>query len=396
MKQRWKLRSMAAAPWSVLALLALSEMAIADPMDELIAAAKNEGQLTVIALPRDWCGYGAMIDAFEAKYGLTVNELYPTAGSAQELEAIREGRNRSDPQGPDVIDVGLSFGAAAKKEGLLHPYKVSTWDKIPEAAKDADGYWYGDYYGLLAFEINADIIKKAPADWSDLLASEYRNSVALAGRPQSSNEAIQAVYAAGLSATNGNTDRVAAAGLEFFAELHKKGNFIPLVGGIESLTQGATPILIRWDYLALGDRDRLAGNPNIKIIVPKTGVVGGVYVQAISASAPHPNAAKLWMEHLYSDEGQLAWLNGYCRPIRLDDLIRNNKVPVNLLEKLPPEGDGQGSSNGAVFPTLEELEKAKETITNGWDAVVGVKVRKYHPDAPSSLNDAASKVFALP
>jgi putative spermidine/putrescine transport system substrate-binding protein len=393
MKPRWKLRSMA-VPWSALALLALPEMALADPIDELIAAAKNEGQLTVIALPRDWCGYGDMIDAFEAKYGLTVNELKPDAGSAQELEAIRASRDRSDPQAPDVIDIGASFAEAAKRDGLLQPFKVSTWPSIPEAAKDAEGHWYGDYYGLLAFEINTDIIKAAPADWSDLLAPEYKNSVALAGYPSGSNQAIQTVYAAGLSATNGHADEAADAGLKFFAELHKKGNLVPLIGDPESLAKGATPILIRWDYLALGDRDRLAGNPKIEVVVPKTGIVGGMYVQAISASAPHPNAAKLWMEYLYSDEGQLAWLNGYCRPIRFDDLVRNNKVPVNLLEKLPPEGEG--SSGGATFPTVEEQEKAKETITNGWDAVVGVEVKCYEPDAPSSLNDTGSEFSALP
>ena len=50
-------------------------------MDALVAAAKKEGQLTVIALPHDWCNYGGMIDGFKAKYGLTVNELSPDAGS---------------------------------------------------------------------------------------------------------------------------------------------------------------------------------------------------------------------------------------------------------------------------------------------------------------------------
>ena len=320
MNPRWKLRSLA-LPGSALALLALLETAFADPTDELVAAAKKEGQLTVIALPRDWCGYGAMIDAFEAKYGLTVNELHPKYGSTQELEAVRASRDGSDPQAPDVIDIGLSFAEAAKKDGLLQPYKVSTWGSIPGAAKDAEGYWYGDYYGLLAFEINTDIIKNAPADWSDLLAPEYRNSVALAGDPSKSNQAIQAVYAAGLSASNGSADQAHHAGLSFFAALHRKGNFVPLIGDTESLAAGATPILIRWDYLALGDRDRFANNPKIEIVVPKTGLVGGLYVQAISKSAPHPNAAKLWMEHLYSDEGQLTWLNGYCRPIRLDDLM---------------------------------------------------------------------------
>ena len=54
-------------------------------LDELIAAAKKEGQLNVIALPRDWCGYGTLIDSFKAKYGLKVNELNPDAGSGDEI-----------------------------------------------------------------------------------------------------------------------------------------------------------------------------------------------------------------------------------------------------------------------------------------------------------------------
>jgi putative spermidine/putrescine transport system substrate-binding protein len=333
-----------------------------------------------------------MIDAFEAKYGLTVNELNPDAGSADELEAIRANRASAGPDAPDVIDVGLSFGPLAKKDGLLQPYKVSTWDTIPDSTKDADGYWYGDYYGVLVFQTNADIVKKAPADWLDLLAPEYRNSVALAGNPMVSHQAIQAVFAAGLSAADGNVDQAADRGLRFLAELHKKGNFIPVNGDGDSLAQGDTPILIRWDYLALGDRDRLAGNPNVEIVVPKTGVVGGVYAQAISAYAPHPNAARLWMEYLYSDEGQLVWLGGYCHPIRFGDLMRNNKVPVNLLEKLPP-AETDGTYDGPVFPTVEQQERAKEIIIKGWDDIVGVKVGcppppEVPPDVPVSLNDA--------
>ena len=113
---------------------------------------------------------------------------------------------------------------------------------------------------------------------------------------------------------------------------------MPVIGKAASLAQGATPIIIRWDYNALADRDTLKGNPEVDVVVPKTGVVAGVYVQAISAFAPHPNAAKLWMEYLYSDEGQLAWLKGYCHPIRFNDLAKNDKIPADLLAKLPPAG----------------------------------------------------------
>ena len=109
-------------------------------------------------------------------------------------------------------------------------------------------------------------------------------------------------------AAKGDASKAADAGLKYFAELNKNGNFVPTIGKAASLAQGATPVVIRWDYNALADRDTLKGNPEIKVVVPKTGVVAGVYVQAISAYAPHPNAAKLWMEYLYSDEGQLGFL----------------------------------------------------------------------------------------
>src|SRR5204862_1363424 len=168
-------------------------------MQALIDAAKKEGQLTTIALPHDWCGYGAVITGFKTKYGLTVNELNPDAGSGDEVEAIKANKDNKGPQAPDVIDVGLSFGPSATKDGLLMPYKVSTWDSIPDSAKAADGSWYGDYYGVLSFEVNKDLVKKSPADWADLLGDDFKNTVALAGDPRTSNQAVQGVYAAGLS-----------------------------------------------------------------------------------------------------------------------------------------------------------------------------------------------------
>lgn len=343
----------------------------AAPPDALVAAAKQEGQLTVIALPHDWCGYGAMISAFQAKYGIKINELNPDAGSGDEVEAIKANKGNKGPQAPDVIDVGLSFGPTAKAAGLLQPYKVSTWKSIPDSAKDPEGYWYGDYYGVPSFEVNGDMIDKVPADWSDLLKPDYRNAVSLAGDPRTANQAIQAVFAAGLSQTKGNVATADKAGLKFFADLNKSGNFVPVIGKAASLAQGTTPIIVRWDYNALADRDTLKGNPKVHVVVPKTGVVAGVYVQAISAYAPHPNAAKLWMEYLYSDEGQIGWLTGYCHPIRYNELISAKKVPQALLDKLPPAA----AYKAAVFPTLAEQDAYKDTITKQWDGAVGANVK---------------------
>lgn len=357
---------------SVLTVLSLSAPVFAQTdLDALYEAAKAEGQLTTIALPHNWCGYGDVIAGFKAKYpGITVNELNPDAGSADELEAVRANKGNTGPQAPDVLDIGLAFGPAAKDEGLLQPYKVSTWDEIPDDAKDADGYWYGDYYGVMAFLVNKDLVSTMPTDWSDLTSPEYANGVALAGDPRASAQAIQSVYAAGLSQT-GADDGAAQAGLDFFKSVNDAGNFVPVIGKAASVAQGTTPILVAWDYNLLAWRDSFEGNPEAEIVVPETGVVAGVYVQAISAYAPHPNAAKLWMEYLYSDEGQLSWLKGYCHPIRFNAMSEAGLIPQDMLDALPPAE----AYAKAIFPTIEQQNAAKEVITTGWDSTVGANVQ---------------------
>jgi putative spermidine/putrescine transport system substrate-binding protein len=337
-------------------------------LDALIKAAQAEGTLTTIALPHDWCNYGEMISTFSEKYGIAINELDPNAGSGDELEAIRANKDNKGPQAPDVIDVGFAFGPQAQAEGLVQPYKVATWDTIPAELKDPDGNWYGDYYGVLAFQVNTDAVTNVPQDWADLLKPEYNGQVALAGDPRTSNQAIQSVYAAALA--NGGSLDDAAPGLAFFSDLNQAGNFVPVIAKQGTLATGETPIVMRWDYLALTDRDTFGDNPNTEIVIPANGVFGGVYVQAISAYAPHPNAAKLWMEYLYSDEGQLIWLEGYCHPIRYNDLVARNVIPQELADRLP-SADLYAE---AVFPTIAQLETAKTLITEQWDSVVNVNV----------------------
>ena len=354
------------------ALMATTGMVSAQSLAEIEAAAKAEGMLTTIALPHSWCGYGDVIAGFKAKYPeIKVNELNPDAGSADEVEAIKANKDNKGPQAPDVVDVGLAFGPTMKAEGLLQPYKVSTWDEIPESIKDAEGYWYGDYYGVMSFIVNKDLVANTPADWADLLKPEYAGQVALAGDPRASNQAILSVLAAGLSKGAAAGEAAGKAGLEYFAELNKAGNFVPVIAKAGTIAQGATPIAIAWDYNALAWKDELAGNPPVEIVVPSTGVLAGVYVQGISAYAPHPNAAKLWMEYLYSDEGQNLWLKGYCHPARFNAMVAAGKVPQELIDALPPAA----SYEAAYFPTLEEVDANKAAVTGGWDAVVGANVQ---------------------
>jgi putative spermidine/putrescine transport system substrate-binding protein len=338
--------------------------------NQLVKAAKAEGELTVIACPRDWLDYGEIFQKFSAKYGIKINELNPEGSSGEELEAIKANKGSKGRQAPDVLDVALAFGPKAMADKLVAPYKVKEWDQIPDSVKDKDGYWWGGYYGTLAFEVNTDIIKDPPKDWPDLLKPEYKGKFALAGDPRLGGQAYLSVASATLA--NGGTFKDMTPGLKFFKKLNDAGNFVPIIAVPGTVASGETPITVRWDYLAMSNRDKSNHNPNIGIFVPASGMVAGVYAQAISAYAPHPNAARLYEEYLFSDEGQLIWLKGYGHPIRFADLMKRNVVPKAMLDMLPVAPKGVKT----YFPSLAEQEVIAKACAEDWDKIVNVNVTK--------------------
>ncbi|MCS6839798.1 MAG: extracellular solute-binding protein [Roseiflexus sp.] len=337
-------------------------------MEKLIELARAEGSLSTIALPDDWANYGEMKKKFLEKYPFIKHEdLNPDASSAQEIEAIKANAGSKGPQAPDVIDVGFTWGEQAKKEGLLQPYKVEKWDEIPDNLKDPEGFWYADYYGVMAFEVNTQVVKNIPQDWSDLLKPEYKGQVALAGDPTGSGQAINAVWAAALG--NGGSLDNPMPGLEFFKKLNEAGNLLPVIAKPATIAKGETPIALRWDYNALANRDQNAGNVEIAVVVPKSGSLAGVYVQAISAYSPRPHAARLWMEFLYSDEGQLIWLKGYATPVRFEAMRKAGLIPQELLDRLPK------TDAPVAFPTGSQINAAFDKIKTNWPTIVGATVK---------------------
>lgn len=335
------------------------------PDAALLAAATAEGFLTTMALPLGSCSYAEVIDTFKQRTGLPVQELIPDARSAEVIAALEASRDDPSLGAPDVVEIEFLFAADAKGRDLLQPYKVTTWDSIPASAKDADGQWYGAYYGVMAFEVNTDIVTNVPSDWPDLLEDGYDAQVALSGDPRLGGEAAAAVHAAALA--NGGTLEDTTKGLEFFRDLNATGNFFPVIGKTGTVAAGETPIRLAWTYHALADRDALDGTAEIDVVVPTTGRLAGVNVQAISKDSPHPSAARLWMEFLYSDEGQNLLLSGSCHPIRYADLVAGKHIPPEALRALPDVA-------GTVFPTLAESQAAALLISSEWDDVVGADI----------------------
>ncbi len=330
-------------------------------MDALIEAAQAEGTLNVIALPPSWANYGVMLETFSEKYGIEISSANPDGSSQDEVNAVKSQKGQD--RAPDVLDLGTSFAQQAAAEDLLAPYQVATWGDIPENQKDPEGRWYNDYGGFISIGCNASVIAECPATIEDLLDPQYAGQVALNGNPTQAAAAFSGVWAAAL-ANGGSLDDI-GPGIDFFVEVKEAGNFNPVEVTPATVQSGETPISIDWDYVNAGLTETLAAEGvEWQVAVPTDGIFGSYYSQAISKFAPHPAAARLWQEFLYSDEGQNIWLAGGSRPVRLPAMEEAGTADEEALAALPPvEGEVE-------FPTQEQQTAAQKVVADRWNAEI--------------------------
>jgi putative spermidine/putrescine transport system substrate-binding protein len=364
----------AAAGLTVLSLpasaLAARQKALADPpmlgrslkLSEFVKEAKKEGRLNTIALPPNWANYGEIIRTYTRKYGIPITSADPDASSAAENQAVRS--LKGDPRAPDVLDVSPTFAIAGANEGLYAKYFTTNFKKVPRAMKDGRGFWVGDYWGVVSFGVNTAVVSTVPRSWKDLLKPEYRNKVALNGSPLTSGSAVAGVFSASIA--NGGGLQNIVPGIDFFAQLKQVGNFIPVQATPQTIASGQTPITIDWDYLNLAYAKEFPA-ARIRTVIPSDAVYGAYYCQAVNATAPHPWAARLWQEFLYSDQGQLLWLKGYSHPALFTDMANRKVIPKPLLAALPaPAAYAQ-----VKFANAKQNTDGRAKITSEWPAKVG-------------------------
>jgi putative spermidine/putrescine transport system substrate-binding protein len=272
---------------------------------QLVKNAKKEGHLNAIALPTDWVNYGELMSTFQKNY-----------------------------------------------------------KTIPRALKDTRGFWMGDYWGAISIGYNQGLVSNPPKTWKDLLKPEYKGKVALNGSPLSSNSAVSGVIAASLC--NGGSLADVGPGIDFFAQMKKSGNFIPVGTTPQTVASGQTPISIDWDYNNLAYIKEFPA-ARWAVSIPSDGVYGGYYAQAINANAPHPWAARLWEEFIYSDQGQILFLKGFGHPARFPDLASRKVLPKSLLAALP----APSIYVKAKFASISQQTAAKAKIASDWPSKVG-------------------------
>jgi putative spermidine/putrescine transport system substrate-binding protein len=319
-------------------------------MDALIAAAKKEGSLNIIATPGDWANYQEIFDGFTKKYGITINPSQDSASSQEEIDAAKKLKGQDTA--PDTFDIGSSVALA--NTDYFAAYKPTGWDDIPAAQKESTGLWKVGYYGVMAIGYDANKIKSAPKSLDDLLGSAYKGAVALNGNPTQAAAASGAVAYADLQA--GGTLDDLTPGVDWFAKLKKAGNWNAADGKPNTIASGETPVLLDWSFNQKGytTSDTIkGGGVNWKYtVLPGTAYVG-YYNQAINKDAPHPAAARLWEEYLYTDAAQNAWLKGGAYPARVDAMekagtLNKDEFPGKL-DKVAVMTDKQATDAGTLL-----------------------------------------------
>jgi putative spermidine/putrescine transport system substrate-binding protein len=164
------------------------------------------------------------------------------------------------------------------------------------------------------------------------------------------------------SVANGGSLSDAGKGVDFFANLKTAGNFVPVAATTATVENGTTPVVLNWDYLAIAFEKNL---PTWKLFIPSDAAIAGYYDQAINKQAPHPAAARLWEEFLYSDEGQNLFLAGGARPVRTDAMTKAGTIDAAMAAKLPKV------TGPTQVVTPDQASAAKDYLVAHWAKAIG-------------------------
>jgi putative spermidine/putrescine transport system substrate-binding protein len=341
-------------------------------MSALVAAAKAEGTLNLTADPPTWANYGSIIKDFGAKYGLHINDFNPGGSSAEELSEITLDKGKSNE--PDVVDVGTSFAIEAVtgepgvfKGPIFSKYETQEWNELPATWKNTQGYWAYDYSGVLSIGYNAGALKTAPTSFASLLLPEFKSAVGLSNNPTSSNAGFSAVYAAALD--NGGSLNNIQPGINYFKHLNAVGNYNPVeAGGNGDAPMADKTVLatLDWTYNQLSWQQELKSHGiDWKIVVPAGTPFAAYYAMAISAYAPDPAAARLFLEYMYSPTGQNLWLEGGAVPATITTMQKDGTVNKAAASLIPP------FKGTPAIPTNAQATAAKALVVKEWSSAVG-------------------------
>lgn len=323
----------------------------AESLDTLVKSAQDEGQVYSVGMPDSWANWKDTWADLSRKYNIAHQDT--DMSSAQEIAKFDAEKSNATA---DIGDVGFAFARVAVQKGVTQAYKPSTWDEIPDWAKDSDGNWMLAYTGTISFISNNNLVKNAPHSWADILEGDYKVTVGDVGTAAQANNAVLAAAFA-----NGGDETDLGPAIDYFAKLAKQGRLSFTDPSLANLEKGEVEVAILWDFNALNYRDQI-DRSRFTVTIPQDGSVISGYTTIINKYAKNPNAAKLAREYILSDQGQINLAKGYARPIR-----SNVVLPQEVQDKLIPNSE---YSNVHPIKDFKAWEKSARKLPRQWQESV--------------------------
>lgn len=322
--------------------------------EEIVQGAQQEGTVETVGMPDDWANWKGSFEAL-SEQGLS---RYDTDLASAEEIALFEAE--ADSPTKDVGDIGHAHVLMAMERDVVQSYKPSTWDSIPDWAKDPDGKWVMSYTGTVAFTVNTDQTDgKVPHSWKELMEGDYIVSPGnVIGGASSQMMVISCAIANGGSLEN------VQPGIDYFQKLAKAGRLDPGDITQDCLAIGEIQVMAgKYDFSGLGYKEVIEeSGGQIEVVIPSDGAVRTGYCLIINKYAPHPHAAAQTVEYLLSDAGQIDRARGYARPIREDVVL-----PEEVQAKMLPEEEYR---NVVTMQDPEALMRASEEVSRLWEEEV--------------------------
>lgn len=320
-------------------------------VDEIVEGAKKEGKLESVGMPGSWANWQDTWDDMEEIYGLDHNDTDMSSG--EEIAMFEAEKNNPTK---DIGDVGHKFGPEAKEKGVTQSYKTSYWDEVPAWAKDPDGHWMIAYTGITTFLTNKELVDNPPTSWQEVREGDYKLTIGdvVTGATGQGN-VLASAYAFG-----GSIDNI-QPGIDFWKEMAAAGRIDQGDILLQRVQAGEVQVGVTWSYNALGYRDQTP-NYEFHYCVPSDGSILSGYASIINKYSPHPHAAALAREHIFSDAGQINLAKGYAIPIR-----SNVEIPAEIQEKGIPT---EQTLNAIPIEDPDQYAKVCEEIAKAWQEEV--------------------------
>ena len=323
-------------------------------LNTLIEHARREGKVCSLTMPDTWANWKETWDDLYHLYGISHKDT--SMNSAQAIACFNAEKINASA---DITDVGTAFIPTAMKLGVTYPYKTTTWDDLPDWAKDDDGHWVIAYTGTIAFIINNKLAPNPPKTWTDIARGKFRIAIGcVGGGAQSSIALLAAAYALG-----GDESDVTPA-INFFAQIARQGRLAVIdSNSITNLERGEVEVGLLWDFHCLHYREMI-GEELFTIQIPEDGTASSGYTTIINRYAPHPHAASLTREYILSDAGQINLARGYARPVR-----SNVKLPEDVKARMLPE---EQYINARTITDMSAWIKTSQQLQRLWQEKVVV------------------------